>query len=399
MHSLVPHEDDTRGSVHWSKGKMDIRRWISEKPLVQAILLAQGLSFLLCLMGITSGVLAERGINAPTTQSLLNYILLALVCGTIHASRHSWRWPKGRNAWYVYMLLALMDVEANFIVTKAYQYTSITSVTLLDCFTIPAVMVLSWLVLRARYGVGHLLGAVMCCIGLGVLVLTDRQSETGGPNTLLGDSLVLFGATVYAVCNVTQERLLADTSKWELLASVSMFSTIFSGLQALLLEHSSWAGHAMDWRAGLALAGFALSLFCFSILLPSVLVLGGSAVLNLSLLTSDLWAAGARAVFFGGFGGTAPYFAMAFVLEALGICLYTVAGETRSLQVMDGCSGGVAQSVCAPHNVPSCGRDVEQEHKGGEAEQEEVAGERESLLSAAPGARVSAEVAIQGRQS
>jgi hypothetical protein len=64
--------------------------------------------------------------------------------------------------------------------------------------------------------------------------------------------------------------------------------------QALLLERDAWAGHAWDWQAGLALLGFALSLFCFSLLLPSVLMLGGSAVLNLSLLTSDLWAAGAR---------------------------------------------------------------------------------------------------------
>uniref|UniRef100_A0A7S3VHE2 EamA domain-containing protein n=1 Tax=Dunaliella tertiolecta TaxID=3047 RepID=A0A7S3VHE2_DUNTE len=396
MHSLVPNGDDAEeGSVQRSK----LGRWMSEKPLLQAVLLAQGLSLLLCLMGVTSGVLAERGINAATTQSLLNYILLALVCGTIHASRHNWRWPNGRNTWYVYMLLALMDVEANFIVTKAYQYTSITSVTLLDCFTIPAVMALSWLVLRAHYGVGHLLGAVMCCLGLGVLVLTDRQSETGGPNTLLGDSLVLFGATVYAVCNVTQERLLHDTSKWELLASVSMFGTLFSGLQALLLEHNAWAGHAPDWRAGLALAGFALSLFCFSILLPSVLVLGGSAVLNLSLLTSDLWAAGARAAFFGGFGGTAPYFAVAFVLEALGIALYTMAGETRSPRLTDGCPGDGAQGVHAPQRVPSHDRDIEQEDKSMEAEQEGRAGERASLLSAASGAGISVGVAIEGRQS
>jgi solute carrier family 35 protein F1/2 len=31
---------------------------------------------------------------------------------------------------------------------QAYQYTSITSATLLDCFTIPAVLFLSFLVLR-----------------------------------------------------------------------------------------------------------------------------------------------------------------------------------------------------------------------------------------------------------
>ena len=69
-------------------------------------------------IGITSGILAVRGINAAATQSLLNYALLSCVCGAVHASHHGWRWPASQNAWHVYALLALMDVEANFIVTK-----------------------------------------------------------------------------------------------------------------------------------------------------------------------------------------------------------------------------------------------------------------------------------------
>lgn len=73
------------------------------------------------ITGTTSGVLVARGINAPTTQSLLNYTLLTCVCGAIHASQHGWRWPQGRNPWSVYMLLALLDVEANFLVTKVCE--------------------------------------------------------------------------------------------------------------------------------------------------------------------------------------------------------------------------------------------------------------------------------------
>jgi hypothetical protein len=45
---------------------------------------------------------------------------------------------------HVYILRALHSP----LLLQAYQYTSITSVTLLDCFTIPAVMALSWLILR-----------------------------------------------------------------------------------------------------------------------------------------------------------------------------------------------------------------------------------------------------------
>ena len=59
---------------------------------------------------------------------------------------------------WAYALLALLDVEANALLVAAYRYTSLTSVTLLDCFTIPCALALSALVLRARYRPGHYAG-------------------------------------------------------------------------------------------------------------------------------------------------------------------------------------------------------------------------------------------------
>ena len=55
-----------------------------------------------------------------------------------------------RKSWF-YFLVSLVDVEANYLVVKAYQYTSITSVMLLDSFTIPCVMLLSFIFLGSRY--------------------------------------------------------------------------------------------------------------------------------------------------------------------------------------------------------------------------------------------------------
>lgn len=118
------------------------------KLLCRAVLLAQLLSLSLAVTGITSQSLALAGAHIPTTQSFLNYLLLAATFGVARL----WQWRPLALAWWKYALLALLDVEANFLVTKAYQYTSITSVTLLDCFAIPAVMLLSWLLLKARWG-------------------------------------------------------------------------------------------------------------------------------------------------------------------------------------------------------------------------------------------------------
>ncbi len=44
---------------------------------------------------------------------------------------------------------------------------------LLDCFTIPAVLVLSYLILRVRYNVLHVIGVFVCLAGVGSLVGAD----------------------------------------------------------------------------------------------------------------------------------------------------------------------------------------------------------------------------------
>jgi hypothetical protein len=68
-------------------------------------------------------------------QSFLNYALLGLVYGGVRlrAARAAGT-PLLATAvpWRHYALLAAVDVEANFLIVKAYQFTNITSVTLLD---------------------------------------------------------------------------------------------------------------------------------------------------------------------------------------------------------------------------------------------------------------------------
>ena len=39
-----------------------------------------------------------------------------------------------------WLLLGFADVEGNYLIVRAYQYTDITSVTLLDAFAVPGVI-------------------------------------------------------------------------------------------------------------------------------------------------------------------------------------------------------------------------------------------------------------------
>mmetsp|Transcript_15455 Transcript_15455/g.24713 ORF Transcript_15455/g.24713 Transcript_15455/m.24713 type:complete len:88 (+) Transcript_15455:133-396(+) len=52
-------------------------------------------------------------------------------------SRHTHTHTHTHTRARAHTLTALADVEGNFLLVLAYQYTTITSVQLLDCFTIP----------------------------------------------------------------------------------------------------------------------------------------------------------------------------------------------------------------------------------------------------------------------
>jgi hypothetical protein len=112
-------------------------------------------------------VILVRGFNAPMLQSFLNYALLALVFGSIAIAeyaptiRHNWSHVrrdevtkfvlgKGAKLASTFAFFALCDVEANFLIVLAYQYTSMLSITVLDCFTIPTVTILSIFFLGAH---------------------------------------------------------------------------------------------------------------------------------------------------------------------------------------------------------------------------------------------------------
>lgn len=89
------------------------------------------LSLCICGTAITSQYLAERyKVNTPMLQSFINYCLLFLIYTVMLA------FQSGsdnllyilKKKWWKYILLGLADVEANYLIVRAYQYTTLTSV-------------------------------------------------------------------------------------------------------------------------------------------------------------------------------------------------------------------------------------------------------------------------------
>ncbi|KAG6750058.1 hypothetical protein POTOM_047136 [Populus tomentosa] len=270
---------------------LSFKEFCTTKTLV-ALGLGQFLSLLITSTGFSSSELARRGINAPTSQSFLNYVFLAIVYGSVMFYRKQALKAK----WYYYAILSLVDVEANFLVVKAYQYTPITSVMLLDCWSIPCVMVLTWFFLSTKYRFKKIAGVVVCVAGLVMVVFSDVHAgdRSGGSNPRKGDALVIVGATLYAISNVSEEFLVKNADRVELMSLLGFFGAIISAIQIdnyrSILERNEVK--SIHWSAGAALPffGFAVAMFLLYSLVPILLKISGSTMLNLSLLTSDMWA-------------------------------------------------------------------------------------------------------------
>ncbi|OIT21504.1 PREDICTED: solute carrier family 35 member F2-like [Nicotiana attenuata] len=258
------------------------------KKTLLSLLLGQFLSLLITATGFSSSELARKGINAPTSQSFLNYVLLALVYGGFMIYR---RKPL-KAKWYYYVLLGIVDVEANFLVVKAYQYTSLTSVMLLDCWTIPCVLLFTWFFLKTKYIPRKLVAVAICIAGLVLVIFSDVHAadRSSGSNPLKGDILVVAGATLYAVTNVSEEFFVKSADRVELMAFLGLFGAVVSACQISILERNELK--SIHWSAGATLpfVGFALAMFLFYSFVPVLLKMSGATMLNLALLTSDMWA-------------------------------------------------------------------------------------------------------------
>ncbi|XP_020081102.1 solute carrier family 35 member F1-like isoform X1 [Ananas comosus] len=261
---------------------------MESKRVILGLGLGQFVSLLITSTGFSSSELSRRGIAVPTSQSFLNYVLLAIVYGGYMIYR---RRPL-QMKWYYYLILGLVDVEANFLVVKAYQYTPLTSVMLLDCWSIPSVIFLTWMFLKTKYRFRKFAGIAICVTGLVLVVFSDVHAgdRAGGSNPVKGDMLVLAGATLYAVSNVSEEFLVKNGDRVEVMGMLGLFGAVVGACQISIFERN--ALKSIHWTAGAVLPflGYAIAMFMFYSTVPVLLKLSGSTMLNLSLLTSDMWA-------------------------------------------------------------------------------------------------------------
>ncbi|XP_037543732.1 solute carrier family 35 member F2-like [Nematolebias whitei] len=289
-----PMEDRLCGKLSSGCGVNYNLRDIFTWRLLKTILMGQVLSLLICGTAVSCQFLAELKVETPMFQSFLNYVLLLLTYTTILCTR------KGdgnilrilRNKWWKYLVMGLADVEANYAVVKAYQFTTLTSIQLLDCFVIPVLMVMSWFFLKTRYRPVHFVAVTVCLLGVGAMVGADilaGREQGSTSDVLLGDMLVLLSAVLYAVSNTCQEHTVKNLSRVEFLGMMGLFGTVISGIQLAALETQAVAAVQWDVSNAMLFAVYALCMYALYSFMPVVVRMTSATAVNLSLLTADLF--------------------------------------------------------------------------------------------------------------
>jgi len=139
-----------------------------------------------------------------------------------------------RTRWWKYLLVALADVEANYLIIKAYSLTIITTIQVIDAFILPMTLVLSYIFLKLRYKLNNVMGVFLCLIGCGFIVNADyfiHNNDPVGKHRILGDLLCFLSSVLYAVSNVASEKFVKEYSKLEYLSMIGIFGSVISIIQ------------------------------------------------------------------------------------------------------------------------------------------------------------------------
>ncbi|PPQ88718.1 hypothetical protein CVT25_009482 [Psilocybe cyanescens] len=276
-------------------GQSFAARWKSlwTRPFVLSLLAGQLVSLCITCTNVTTTELVSRGWTLSTTQGFFLYFTLFIVYTPYTIYQYGFKgWGKVvlRDGWK-YFLLAACDVEGNFLVIKAYQYTDLLSCMLLDAWAIPVCLFVSWVYMRTKYHWTQLLGVFICIGGLGLLVASDEITQKGweAVSRAKGDGFMIAGATLYGITNASEEFLVRKRPLYEVVGQLGMWGFIINGVQSSALE---WKGMTeVPWTGdiiGLLMAFTSAMLILYTVA-PLLYRMASSAYFNLSLLSSDFY--------------------------------------------------------------------------------------------------------------
>lgn len=304
--------------------------YLRTKRFYLAFFIGQVISLCLTCTNTLTSEMAGHGTSMPLFQNLLNYALLAIVHNPIMWYKYGFKkWFKilVYDSWR-FFILAFIDVQGNFFVTLAYDYTNILSAALLDNFSIVVVVILSYVFLHVRYHWSQYIGILVTIGGMALLCVSDRLTgkDYAASDKVKGDLFVLLGAACYGFSNTFEEFLVSERPIYEVLGNLGFWATCINGVQLAIFERSNVRDAKWSGEVGGYLTGYALTMFLLYHLAPFMFRLASAAFYNLNTLTSDFWSLLVGIEAFGYY--VYWLYPVGFVFTVIGIVCYCSAPMT-----------------------------------------------------------------------
>ena len=138
---------------------------------------------------------------------------------------------------------SIVDIHATLLILFSFNFTSITSVMIIEDFTIPSAFLLSVFFLRIRYNRIHLFGLIFCIGGMSCSIINDvvikktHETQEQGTRMVLGDIMALGGAFLYALSNILQERYLKTNQDiYHYLGFLGLFGSSITFLESFIFN-------------------------------------------------------------------------------------------------------------------------------------------------------------------
>jgi solute carrier family 35 protein F1/2 len=262
-------------------------------------------------------------------------------------------WQKSKT----YFPIALLDVYANYVMIRAFEFTTLTSVTLLDALAIPSALILSKLFLQRHYTTLHFVGVFLCLGGIMVNIAQDYEVDEHQPDSalvqayprmMLGDFLGICGGLLVGCSNVVQEISVRKLGgPYEYLGMLGFWATMIAIVHCYIFERNGIVNFFADSEdhdddgtcsrktALWILTGYFVANVSIYWGTSQFLQYSEATFYNLSLLTGDVWSV----VFSVLAQGIRPYplFFVALICTVSGVMVYEMAPspileERRSLE-------------------------------------------------------------------
>eukprot|EP00355_Strombidium_rassoulzadegani_P002601 CAMPEP_0168610310 /NCGR_PEP_ID=MMETSP0449_2-20121227/1713_1 /TAXON_ID=1082188 /ORGANISM="Strombidium rassoulzadegani, Strain ras09" /LENGTH=301 /DNA_ID=CAMNT_0008650595 /DNA_START=375 /DNA_END=1277 /DNA_ORIENTATION=+ len=241
----------------------------------------------------------------------------------------------------------MLDLHANLLILNAFGRTSLTSVMLMEDFTIPSAVILSILLLKVRYQALHFLALLLCLGGMSLSFYNDmfirKDEEVVNPESetqkqasklttkVIGDIMALSGAFINASNNILAEHLLKSQSDvYHYLGFLGLFGSLAAFVEATFIFGDTYrlldklAENFQDnsffilWNV-LLFSG--MNFVCYS-LIPLYISRCGATLFNLSNVTTVIWGMLSDLILFK--KAFYPFYIIAFVLEIMGVALFSL---------------------------------------------------------------------------